>query len=98
MKRYVKKPVAVDAWKTPEDTEELLGVTKDVKRCKLAGTCKRCKKSYLEHLEVHTLEGNMTACPGDYIIRGVNGEFYPCKPDIFEKTYVLADTMTDESK
>ena len=38
-------------------------------------------------LLIQTLEGTMTARPGDWIIRGVNGEFYPCKPDIFEKTY-----------
>lgn len=36
---------------------------------------------------IHTLEGDMTASVGDYIITGVNGEKYPCKPDIFEKTY-----------
>ena len=34
-----------------------------------------------------TLEGNMKASIGDWIIKGVQGEFYPCKPDIFEKTY-----------
>lgn len=38
-------------------------------------------------LRITTLEGNMTATLGDWIIKGVNGEFYPCKPDIFEKTY-----------
>ena len=36
---------------------------------------------------IATLEGVRTAKPGDYIIRGVQGEFYPCKPDIFEQTY-----------
>lgn len=36
---------------------------------------------------IPTLEGNMLASIGDYIIKGVNGEFYPCKPDIFDKTY-----------
>jgi uncharacterized protein YeeX (DUF496 family) len=41
---------------------------------------------------IETLEGDMTATIGDYIIKGVNGEFYPCKPDIFEKTY---ETVTD---
>lgn len=40
---------------------------------------------------VDTLEGTMEAKPGDYIIRGVQGEFYPCKPDIFEMTYEAAD-------
>ena len=38
-------------------------------------------------LHIPTLEGVMTASPGDRIIRGVQGEFYPCKPDIFKKTY-----------
>jgi hypothetical protein len=38
-------------------------------------------------LHIPTLEGDMIARPGDYIIKGVNGEFYPCKPDIFAKTY-----------
>ena len=39
------------------------------------------------HCTIRTLEGNMRAEYGDYIIKGVNGEIYPCKPDIFEKTY-----------
>ncbi len=45
---------------------------------------------------IHTLEGDMKASVGDYIITGVNGEQYPCKPDIFEKTYetVKDDGMT----
>lgn len=42
---------------------------------------------YLFSLHIETLEGRMTAQPGDWIIRGVQGEFYPCKPDIFEQTY-----------
>ncbi len=40
-----------------------------------------------------TLEGEMMASVGDWIIKGVNGEFYPCKPDIFEKTY---EKVSDE--
>lgn len=40
-----------------------------------------------DELLIHTLEGTMKALVGDYVIKGVNGEFYPCKPDIFEKTY-----------
>lgn len=36
---------------------------------------------------IDTLEGDMEASPGDWIIKGINGEYYPCKPDIFEKTY-----------
>ena len=40
-------------------------------------------------INIDTLEGVMTATEGDFIIKGVQGEFYPCKPDIFEKTYEL---------
>ncbi len=39
------------------------------------------------HLEIQTLEGRMRTDHGDWIIRGVRGEVYPCKPDIFEKSY-----------
>lgn len=39
------------------------------------------------HVFIHTLEGDMIVSPGDYVIKGVKGEFYPCKPDIFEQTY-----------
>ena len=43
-------------------------------------------------LYIKTLEGDHHASVGDYIIKGVNGELYPCKPDIFEKTYDIHDT------
>jgi len=42
---------------------------------------------------IQTLEGDMLARIGDWIIKGINGEFYPCKPEIFEKTY---DEVTNE--
>jgi hypothetical protein len=44
-------------------------------------------EEHTKTLDIDTLEGVMAAQPGDWIIRGVNDEFYPCKPDIFEKTY-----------
>lgn len=42
-------------------------------------------------LKIRTLEGDHIVSVGDYIIKGVNGELYPCKPDIFEKTYEKAE-------
>ena len=47
-------------------------------------------------MTIHTLEGDMTAKSGDYIIKGVNGEFYPCKPNIFEKTYEAVEPPKEE--
>lgn len=43
--------------------------------------------AFPKHLEIKTKEGVMSAQVGDWIIRGIKGEFYPCKPDIFEATY-----------
>jgi hypothetical protein len=56
-----------------------------------AGACKHCEKPMNDHGWIDTLEGGHIVCPGDWIITGVNGERYPCKPDIFEKTYEAAE-------
>ena len=44
-----------------------------------------------DELYIDTLEGRMKVSKNDYIIEGISGEFYPCKPDIFEKTYELVE-------
>ena len=49
--------------------------------------CKHCNNTMHIHGWIDTLEGGHIVCPGDWVITGVNGEFYPCKPDIFEATY-----------
>jgi hypothetical protein len=49
--------------------------------------CQTCSSLMHQHGWIDTLEGGHIVCPGDWIITGVNGEHYPCKPDIFEKTY-----------
>lgn len=49
--------------------------------------CEKCGKIMHVHGWVDTLEGGHIVCPGDFIITGVKGEIYPCKPDIFEATY-----------
>jgi hypothetical protein len=48
--------------------------------------------------EIKTLEGNMKVSDGDYIIKGVHGELYPCKPDIFKETYEPVETKRNKSK
>lgn len=75
--KYRKKPVIVEAIQyTGDNIEEI----KDF--------CKDCSVLF-DSLIIFTLEGRMKASINDYIIKGVNGEFYPCKPDVFEKTYEL---------
>lgn len=49
-------------------------------------------------ITISTLEGDMKAMFGDYIIKGVGGEYYPCKPDIFEKTYEAIEMPKEEEE
>lgn len=49
--------------------------------------CKHCGKPMHDHGWIDTLEGGHNVCPGDWIITGIKGERYPCKPDLFEQTY-----------
>ena len=53
--------------------------------------CKHCRKTFHVHGWIDTKEGGHIVCPGDWIITGVKGEYYPCKPDIFELTYEKAE-------
>jgi len=81
MAKYRKKPVVIDA-------ELFTEATKD--RCYNFITCNRYADRDANGkpaLRIQTLEGEMTANLGDWIIKGVKGEFYPCKSDIFEATY-----------
>lgn len=57
-------------------------------------TCKHCGNTMHVHGWIDTLEGGHTVCPGDWVITGVAGERYPCKPAIFEATYEPADEGT----
>ena len=53
-------------------------------------SCDKCNHTMHDHGWIDTLEGGHAVCVGDWIIKGVKGEFYPCKPDIFAATYELA--------
>ena len=85
--KYRKKPVVVEAlqW-TGDNLVEIADFIKDTER-------------YFEidspnkEIKIGTLEGIMTANVNDYIIKGIKGELYPCKPDIFEKIYDIVKEM-----
>lgn len=83
MAKYRKKPVVVEAMQFFDDAATLTRLSE------LMQMDIRVDYSEPERpvLKIQTLEGVLNASVGDYIIKGVNGEFYPCKPDIFEKTY-----------
>lgn len=92
MTKYRKKPVVIDAFKwtgshdQAEDPEWIVEAIEKGEVYFIGNGTERVA------LQIETLEGVMTANRGDYIIRGVQGEIYPCKPDIFEATYELAST------
>ena len=83
---YRKKPVVIEAFKWTGDENQ----TEDPEWIINAIRASKVRIDYNPlSMKIVTLEGIMTATPGDFIIKGVQGEFYPCKPDIFEKTYEL---------
>jgi len=84
MAKFVKLPVEIEAidvrpWDA-DRTAEWCG-----------GTVIRNGNAHCLGIDIPTLEGVMRADVGDYVIKGVKGEFYPCKPDIFAATYRPAD-------
>jgi len=92
MALYRKLPVTIEAeeFKGFDEPIEDGGVLSEarVSRYSMAIThCDKCEKAFSKHGSVKTLEGNHIVCPGDMMIKGIAGEFYPCKPDIFEATY-----------
>jgi len=79
MGRYRKKPVEIDAVLYDGSKESIA----DCARLGNFGL-------FSDHLSIKTLGGTMRCEVGDWLIRGVKGELYPCKPDIFEATYEVA--------
>lgn len=85
--KFRKKPVVIDAEQWFKD-----GDNKHVERvCGASADCEVCKDPKTLHGWISTLEGGHIVCPGDWIITGVKGEKYPCKPDIFQATYDKVD-------
>ena len=79
MAQYRKKPVVIEAWKYEPDAtmpDWLFEIM-----------AKGGAEIVADGIKIKTLEGTMRANPDDWIIKGVKGEIYPCKPDIFEATY-----------
>ena len=80
--RYRKKPIEIEAVHHRGDSEDT------IRRCQELGWVRLHFTLYRDgSIGISTLEGEMKASPGDWIIKGISGEFYPCKPDIFDATY-----------
>ena len=88
--KYRKKPVVIEAWRwdgTPDGATPIIDWILSVGD----RTARYDDADEPAVLLIHTLEGTMQADPGDFIICGVQGEFYPCKPDIFAATYEVVE-------
>lgn len=84
--KYRKKPVVIEAMQFTGGFESAYAIQD---WANTVGVGRHPDRGY--HLKVLTLEGVMEAQPGDWIIKGLKGEFYPCKPDIFAATYEAAE-------
>jgi len=85
MAKYRKKPVEIEAVQFITNNEVDDKNMNDIVRWIEENNGKAFHDG--TDIYIDTLEGTMRAMCGDFIIKGINGEFYPCKPDIFEKTY-----------
>lgn len=82
--KYRKKPVVIEALQFFDDVDTITELSRFVNDQDLRISYEAPENP---KLKIETLEGVMEASVGDYIIKGIKGEFYPCKPDIFEGTY-----------
>ena len=97
MDKYTKKPVTIDAEKWDGTRDHAQRLMAEVVRAggkagyvdteTLVAGPGRGMTTVGPHIQISTLEGHMRLMPGHWLIKGVEGEFYPCDPDIFEKTY-----------
>lgn len=91
---FRKKPVVIEARQaigTPESNREIIDWTRGSETPAFMDRRPSADGPDLPCLSIHTLEGTHWVSPGDWIIQGVKGEFYPCKPDIFAATYEPAE-------
>ena len=91
MPKFVKKPVVIEACQFDGNIRSI-----DNFPISEVGKFKVSSENEQYCLIIPTLEWDMKALPGDWIIKGVNGEYYPCKPDVFEKTYDVVESGVRE--
>lgn len=84
--KYRKKPVVIEAFHWTEVPNKAK-VPEWLKKAILSGRVKLKKLNDDFFIEIKTLKGTRKASIGDYIVKGVSGEIYPCEPEIFEQTY-----------
>lgn len=94
MTQYRKKPIVIEAVQWPFQYGSEHPVMERYRVKEGRDTCVVCEHALSIHGWIHTLEGGHIVCPGDWIITGVQGERYPCKPDIFDATYDLVEEPT----
>ena len=87
MPMFRKKPVVIEATQWFRHGDEPAESKCQPIECDFEWRCDHCGSQAHKHGNVPTLEGWHIVCPGDWIIKSIKGEFYPCKPDIFEATY-----------
>lgn len=103
MGKYVKKPIPVECRQLTDDFETIVAIfewiTGEDTSTSLIGQKATVEQAFNDGgLKIETKEGTMLASFGDWIIQGIHGEFYPCKPDIFDESYeeyIECNTLSD---
>lgn len=90
MALYQKKPVIINAVQFTGGSKSVEQIVSELNMLSIHYT--HNNDGINDTMLIHTLEGIMVASVGDYIIKGLKGEYYPCKPDIFEQSYESVDT------
>ncbi len=93
--KFRKKPVVIEAIQLTKGSEQIVKVYRFITGEQLPKSNTLSESMFSDYIEkisreglkIKTLEGEMTADINDWVIKGIKGEFYPCKPDIFEATY-----------
>lgn len=91
MTKYRKKPVEIEAFRWTGGHEQVEDPKWIIDAIEKGEVWFIGSNDTSRYMQIDTLEGVMTANKGDYIIQGVQGEIYPCKPDIFEMTYEIVE-------
>ena len=79
IKQYKKKPIVIEAIQRVDGNDDEI--------CDFLANSESCFEYNAGKITIETLEGEMAVSVGDFVIKGIRGECYPCKPDIFEQTY-----------
>jgi hypothetical protein len=93
--KYTKRAVTIEAIQFDGTWDKLVGICSEFPEMETEGLLLEDDKKTVPWFGIKTLEGTMRCIAGDFVIKGIKGEYYPCKPDIFEASYAPANKLSE---